>query len=146
MSGQLSLWDRESPYIEMLLGMVLFIGVWLIIDGCHIWSHLRDWAMEGPQGESKLWIVFVWKLIMIFFKILKDLWKFEAWLPLQVHVDDIKRTHLRDLMSDTERCKSMMVYAYYLYYSFISIYFFWSACTSIWLENIVVWKLAIKFL
>ncbi|KAL3639280.1 hypothetical protein CASFOL_017187 [Castilleja foliolosa] len=25
------------------------------------------------------------------------------------HVDDIKKTHLRELMSDTERCKSMIV-------------------------------------
>jgi len=29
---------------------------------------------------------------------------------MQSHVEDIKKTHLRDLMNDTERCKSMMVY------------------------------------
>lgn len=27
----------------------------------------------------------------------------------QAHVEDIKPTHLRNLMNDTERCKSMMV-------------------------------------
>lgn len=33
----------------------------------------------------------------------------EPWKDLRAHVEDIKKTHLRDLMSDTERCKSMMV-------------------------------------
>lgn len=28
----------------------------------------------------------------------------------QAHVDDINKTHLRDLMNDTNRCQSMMVY------------------------------------
>ncbi|KAL2504104.1 Glucose-6-phosphate isomerase [Abeliophyllum distichum] len=31
------------------------------------------------------------------------------WKDLRAHVEDIKKTHLRELMSDTERCKSMMV-------------------------------------
>ncbi|KAF7141807.1 hypothetical protein RHSIM_Rhsim06G0034400 [Rhododendron simsii] len=34
----------------------------------------------------------------------------EQWKDLKAHVDDIKKTHLRELMSDTERCNSMMVY------------------------------------
>ena len=29
---------------------------------------------------------------------------------MQAHVEDIKKTHLRNLLGDTERCKSMMVY------------------------------------
>lgn len=29
---------------------------------------------------------------------------------VQNHVQEIKKTHLRDLMSDTNRCQSMMVY------------------------------------
>ncbi|KAL0314708.1 UNVERIFIED_CONTAM: Glucose-6-phosphate isomerase, cytosolic [Sesamum angustifolium] len=33
----------------------------------------------------------------------------EPWKDLKVHVDDIKKTHLRELMSDTKRCQSMMV-------------------------------------
>ncbi|XP_038715731.1 glucose-6-phosphate isomerase, cytosolic isoform X2 [Tripterygium wilfordii] len=33
----------------------------------------------------------------------------EAWKDLKDHLDDIKKTHLRDLMSDTGRCQSMMV-------------------------------------
>ncbi|KAI3464969.1 hypothetical protein Pfo_021632 [Paulownia fortunei] len=33
----------------------------------------------------------------------------EPWKDLRAHVDDIKKTHLRELMSDTERCQSMMV-------------------------------------
>ncbi|XAR61776.1 Glucose-6-phosphate isomerase [Bertholletia excelsa] len=33
----------------------------------------------------------------------------EQWNDLKIHVEDIKKTHLRELMSDTERCKSMMV-------------------------------------
>ncbi|KAL3505293.1 hypothetical protein ACH5RR_035134 [Cinchona calisaya] len=33
----------------------------------------------------------------------------EAWKDLKVHVEDIKKTHLRELMSDAERCKSMLV-------------------------------------
>nr|P54243.1 RecName: Full=Glucose-6-phosphate isomerase, cytosolic; Short=GPI; AltName: Full=Phosphoglucose isomerase; Short=PGI; AltName: Full=Phosphohexose isomerase; Short=PHI [Oenothera sinuata var. hirsuta]CAA61577.1 glucose-6-phosphate isomerase [Oenothera sinuata var. hirsuta] len=33
----------------------------------------------------------------------------EAWKDLKAHVEDIKRTHLRELMGDTERCQSMMV-------------------------------------
>ncbi|GMH05215.1 hypothetical protein Nepgr_007055 [Nepenthes gracilis] len=33
----------------------------------------------------------------------------EAWQDLKAHVEDINRTHLRHLMSDNERCKSMMV-------------------------------------
>ncbi|KAI8015693.1 Glucose-6-phosphate isomerase, cytosolic 1 [Camellia lanceoleosa] len=33
----------------------------------------------------------------------------EQWKDLKAHVDDIKKTHLRELMSDPERCKSMMV-------------------------------------
>ncbi|XP_074264508.1 glucose-6-phosphate isomerase, cytosolic-like [Silene latifolia] len=33
----------------------------------------------------------------------------DAWQNLKVHVEQIKKTHLRDLMSDVERCKSMMV-------------------------------------
>ncbi|KAJ4701882.1 Glucose-6-phosphate isomerase [Melia azedarach] len=33
----------------------------------------------------------------------------EPWKNLKNHVDEIKKTHLRDLMSDTERCQSMMV-------------------------------------
>ncbi|PSS31347.1 Glucose-6-phosphate isomerase [Actinidia chinensis var. chinensis] len=33
----------------------------------------------------------------------------EQWKDLKAHVDDIKKTHLRELMGDTERCKSMMV-------------------------------------
>ncbi|KAG0498007.1 hypothetical protein HPP92_002698 [Vanilla planifolia] len=31
------------------------------------------------------------------------------WKDLKEHVEDIKRTHLRDLMDDNERCKSMTV-------------------------------------
>lgn len=33
----------------------------------------------------------------------------EQWKDLKAHVDDIKKTHLRELMSDTNRCNSMMV-------------------------------------
>lgn len=33
----------------------------------------------------------------------------EPWKDLKVHVEGIKRTHLRDLMSDSKRCQSMMV-------------------------------------
>ncbi|XP_058081833.1 glucose-6-phosphate isomerase, cytosolic [Magnolia sinica] len=33
----------------------------------------------------------------------------EPWKDLKGHAEDIKKTHLRDLMSDAERCKSMMV-------------------------------------
>ncbi|GKV04829.1 hypothetical protein SLEP1_g16933 [Rubroshorea leprosula] len=33
----------------------------------------------------------------------------DAWKDLKSHVEDIKKTHLRDLMSDTARCQSMMV-------------------------------------
>lgn len=29
---------------------------------------------------------------------------------VQAQVDDIKKTHLRDLMNDVKRCQSMMVY------------------------------------
>lgn len=29
---------------------------------------------------------------------------------VQAHVEDIKKTHLRDLMSDADRCKSMIAY------------------------------------
>ncbi|CAL5349252.1 unnamed protein product [Camellia sinensis] len=32
----------------------------------------------------------------------------EQWKNLKAPVDDIKKMHLRELMSDTERCKSMM--------------------------------------
>jgi hypothetical protein len=31
-------------------------------------------------------------------------------LIMQGHLEEIKKTHLRDLMKDAERCKSMMVY------------------------------------
>ncbi|KAF4404402.1 hypothetical protein G4B88_014858 [Cannabis sativa] len=34
----------------------------------------------------------------------------EAWKELKAHVEDIKKTHLRDLMNDAQRCQSMMVY------------------------------------
>ncbi|KAL5704840.1 glucose-6-phosphate isomerase [Ranunculus cassubicifolius] len=33
----------------------------------------------------------------------------EPWKDLKAHVEEIKKTHLRDLMSDDERCKSMIV-------------------------------------
>ncbi|KAL9266146.1 Glucose-6-phosphate isomerase, cytosolic-like protein [Drosera capensis] len=33
----------------------------------------------------------------------------EAWQDLKAHVEDIKKTHLRDFLSDTERSKSMIV-------------------------------------
>ncbi|KAJ8762297.1 hypothetical protein K2173_007454 [Erythroxylum novogranatense] len=33
----------------------------------------------------------------------------QPWKDLKVHVEDVKKTHLRDLMNDVERCKSMMV-------------------------------------
>ncbi|XP_042004484.1 glucose-6-phosphate isomerase, cytosolic 1 [Salvia splendens] len=33
----------------------------------------------------------------------------DAWKDLKAHVEDIKKTHLRELMSDTKRCRSMMV-------------------------------------
>ncbi|KAK6131173.1 hypothetical protein DH2020_035082 [Rehmannia glutinosa] len=33
----------------------------------------------------------------------------EPWKDLRAHVDDIKKTHLRELMTDMERCQSMMV-------------------------------------
>ncbi|XVF63882.1 hypothetical protein PTKIN_Ptkin09bG0121700 [Pterospermum kingtungense] len=33
----------------------------------------------------------------------------EPWKDLKAHVEDIKTTHLRDLMSDKERCQLMMV-------------------------------------
>ncbi|KAL8508463.1 hypothetical protein ACS0TY_018914 [Phlomoides rotata] len=33
----------------------------------------------------------------------------EQWKDLMAHVEDIKKTHLRELMSDTKRCQSMMV-------------------------------------
>lgn len=36
------------------------------------------------------------------------MWNF--YIIVQAHVEDIKKTHLRDLMSDTKRCQSMMVY------------------------------------
>ncbi|GAA0187137.1 isomerase [Lithospermum erythrorhizon] len=33
----------------------------------------------------------------------------EAWKELESHVEDIKKTHLRELMSDEDRCMAMMV-------------------------------------
>ncbi|KAK3424793.1 hypothetical protein EUGRSUZ_F01561 [Eucalyptus grandis] len=33
----------------------------------------------------------------------------QPWNDLKGHVEDIKRTHLRELMADAERCRSMMV-------------------------------------
>ncbi|KAI3953590.1 hypothetical protein MKW92_017878 [Papaver armeniacum] len=33
----------------------------------------------------------------------------QPWKALKAHVEDIKKTHLRDLMGDSERCKSMML-------------------------------------
>ncbi|KAJ6689674.1 hypothetical protein OIU85_006030, partial [Salix viminalis] len=33
----------------------------------------------------------------------------QPWKDLKSHVEDIKKTHLRELLSDTDRCKSMMV-------------------------------------
>lgn len=33
----------------------------------------------------------------------------EPWKELKAHVDDIKKTHLRDLLNDEGRCRSMMV-------------------------------------
>lgn len=33
----------------------------------------------------------------------------EPWADLKAHVESIKKTHLRDLMNDEERCKSMIV-------------------------------------
>ncbi|KAK9165556.1 hypothetical protein Scep_000747 [Stephania cephalantha] len=33
----------------------------------------------------------------------------DPWKELKAHVDDIKKTHLRNLMSDSHRCNSMMV-------------------------------------
>ncbi|KAM7507798.1 hypothetical protein LguiA_018251 [Lonicera macranthoides] len=33
----------------------------------------------------------------------------QPWKDLKAHVEDIKKTHLRNLMNDTDRCKSMMV-------------------------------------
>ncbi|XP_019054063.1 PREDICTED: glucose-6-phosphate isomerase, cytosolic isoform X2 [Nelumbo nucifera] len=33
----------------------------------------------------------------------------QPWKDLKAHVEDIKKTHLRDLMNDSERCKSMML-------------------------------------
>nr|BAC11915.1 cytosolic phosphoglucose isomerase [Arabidopsis halleri subsp. gemmifera]BAC77718.1 cytosolic phosphoglucose isomerase [Arabidopsis halleri subsp. gemmifera] len=33
----------------------------------------------------------------------------EAWKDLKGHVEDIKKTHLRDLMTDANRCQSMMM-------------------------------------
>ncbi|XP_057975663.1 glucose-6-phosphate isomerase, cytosolic [Malania oleifera] len=33
----------------------------------------------------------------------------QPWKELTAHTEDVKRTHLRDLMSDPERCASMMV-------------------------------------
>ncbi|KAL8514396.1 hypothetical protein ACS0TY_013490 [Phlomoides rotata] len=33
----------------------------------------------------------------------------EQWKDLMAHVEDIKKTHLHELMSDTKRCQSMMV-------------------------------------
>ncbi|KAE9457050.1 hypothetical protein C3L33_11042, partial [Rhododendron williamsianum] len=42
----------------------------------------------------------------------------EQWKDLKAHVDDIKKTHLRELMSDTERCNSMMVYDTLLNFEF----------------------------
>lgn len=33
----------------------------------------------------------------------------DAWRDLKTHVEDINKTHLRDLLGDVERCKSMMV-------------------------------------
>ncbi|ERN00198.1 glucose-6-phosphate isomerase, cytosolic [Amborella trichopoda] len=33
----------------------------------------------------------------------------QPWKDLKVHVEDINKTHLRDLMNDSERCKSMMM-------------------------------------
>ncbi|ONK74492.1 uncharacterized protein A4U43_C03F6830 [Asparagus officinalis] len=33
----------------------------------------------------------------------------EPWKDLKSHVEDIKKTHLRNLMNDVDRCKSMMV-------------------------------------
>ncbi|XP_062099432.1 glucose-6-phosphate isomerase, cytosolic-like isoform X1 [Humulus lupulus] len=33
----------------------------------------------------------------------------EAWKELKAHAEEIKKTHLRDLMNDAQRCQSMMV-------------------------------------
>ncbi|XP_002510371.2 glucose-6-phosphate isomerase, cytosolic isoform X1 [Ricinus communis] len=33
----------------------------------------------------------------------------QPWKDLKAHVEDIKKTHLRNLLGDTERCKSMLV-------------------------------------
>ncbi|KAK6938799.1 Phosphoglucose isomerase (PGI), partial [Dillenia turbinata] len=37
------------------------------------------------------------------------IWETEAWNDLKAHVEEIKKTHLRDLMSDPDRRRSMMV-------------------------------------
>ncbi|XP_078430425.1 sugar isomerase (SIS) family protein [Wolffia australiana] len=33
----------------------------------------------------------------------------EPWKNLKAHVDDVKKTHLRELLADEERCKSMII-------------------------------------
>ncbi|KAL8145040.1 glucose-6-phosphate isomerase, cytosolic [Apium graveolens] len=33
----------------------------------------------------------------------------QPWKDLKAHLEDVKKTHLRDLMNDTDRCKSMML-------------------------------------
>ncbi|CAA7029226.1 unnamed protein product [Microthlaspi erraticum] len=42
----------------------------------------------------------------------------EAWEESKGHVEGISKTHLRDSMSDVDRCQKMMVYVFILFVSF----------------------------
>ena len=68
--------------------------------------------MEGLEGITHIFILLL-EFVLTAFPICKKFLLF--FNAMQSHVKDIKKTHLRDLMNDTERCKSMMAYELFDY-------------------------------
>lgn len=77
-------------------------------------SYFRHWAMEGLEGFIFLYHHYFLKALAL---LMPHIWLF---VILQEHVNEINKTHLRDLLNDVGRSQSMMVYDTYwfCYFSF----------------------------
>lgn len=86
------IWFGVKSDFELLLKLLQMASSTLICD-TEQWKDLKVLVLIiEVYKESGIWL------------------SCETCISVQAHVDDIKKTHLRELMSDTERCNSMMVY------------------------------------
>lgn len=96
-----------------------------LISDTQPWKDLKVWQEQYFLNMHDAKIVKIYSMLLL----------------LQDHVEDIKKTHLRDLLSNEERSKSMMVYVTYFMkrYSLAIWYFILQYDVITWILHSLKW-------